>query len=208
MSQVMKKCPVCGTKFEAIGRRRFDTDECKFVAFRRRQKAKAAPEQRPCVQCGTLFPVTRTNKTHCKPACAKRSDNLRQRAIRNREAAAQEVLRQKAAGKLQDAEFKAAAQALIDGAPEPSRRSTKNSEPSALDQIKQALYDAKATARAQIVRREPPGFDPQEAFADDPAFLRREAAITEHLASKAGGSGQGPSIAVMRMIRDREVDNG
>ena len=124
--------------------------------------------------------------------------------------AAQELWRQKQAGEIQAAAFAEAAAKLglkPDNATPPLGRATPGDVSEAERLIQQALFDEEATRRAQVVRNEPPGFDPQEVSADDPAFLRREAAIAEHLASRTGGSGQGPSVAVMQMIRDSQSED-
>ena len=204
-----KHCATC--KRVIISTRRdsiYCSKSCRNIASRRR----AARTPRTC-PCGTVFSAGRRgSKKFCSKTCAKRADNSTQRERRMALEAAQELWRQKQAGEIRAAAFAEAAAKLglkPDDSSTPIGRATPSDVSEAERLIQQALYDEAATRRAQVVRNEPAGWDPAQepGFADDPAVLRREAAIAEHLASKTGGGGQGPSVHVMQMIRDREVNN-
>jgi len=196
-------CPICGTKFRPMGRQRYDKPACAAKAYRRRQKT-TTPALMPCKQCAKPFPPVRSNQSYCGRKCAKAADNSRQQAVKRSEEAAREILRQREAGELMEADFKAAAANLgiTRDATSIGRRPTP-----AEKMIQQALYDAEATRRAQIPRREPCGFDPLAEFAYDPHFLRREQAIEEHLRTK-DWEGQGPSIGAMQALGSSDDEKG
>lgn len=207
------KSKACATCKRVILSKRKDSIYCSKSCRNIASRKRAARTPRTC-PCGMVFSAgKRGSKKFCSKTCAKRADNSTQRERRKAEEAAKELWRRKQAGEIRAAAFAEAAAKLglkpNDSSPSIGR-ATAGDVSEAERLIQQALFDEEATRRAQVVRNEPAGWDPAQepGFSDDLAFLRREAAIAEHLASKMGGSGQGPSIAVMRMIRDREVDNG
>lgn len=149
----IKTCPVCWSQFQyKSNKARFDTDACRKVAARLREKQRRAKfDERTCSKCGDHFRTTVPIQIYCGRRCAKRADNANQRRRRAEEATL-EVIRSREAG--------------------PSLKTPK-SETAVSNTQEQALYDEEATRRAQVVRDEQPGFDPQDLFTDDPTFLRR-----------------------------------